>query len=177
MPQNEHTPPRVHINFEMHTLSVIVIVSIFSVVEASWPDGTYCLPMPPNQKCPSGWQKGVRKHDTEDYQGSMHCHKKRQGWVPYNVDLCRNLGWGFCCKTRNYPRTGKTWPRGAYCIFRKGGTCPKSFDSGRNLILTFFLKNNLNNCRNTHETCISFLTTRTERSIILISVQISVSYK
>ena len=117
--------------FKMITLSVLVTVTIFGLSEASWPDGRYCLPMPSSQICPSGWQKGVRDHDNEDDQGSSYCSIKRHGWVPYNKKLCRDLGWGFCCKTRdNYPSTGKTWPKGSYCIFRYGGSCPTGFDEG-----------------------------------------------
>ena len=113
-------------------ITLFAMVSIFSLGEASWPDGTYCLPMPSNQQCPYGWQKGERRHDTEDLNGSLYCDKKQHGWVPYHRDLCRDLGWGFCCKTQNnHPRTGKTWPRGSYCIFRKGGHCPTGFASGR----------------------------------------------
>ena len=114
----------------MITFSVLVTVTIFGLSEASWPDGKYCLPMPGSKVCPSGWKKGVREHDTEDLFGSFNCRIKRHGWVPYNKNLCRNLGWGFCCKTRNYPRRGKTWPRGSYCIFRYGGSCPRGFDKG-----------------------------------------------
>ena len=117
----------------MISLCVVFVASVFSLSEARvfWPDGKYCLPMPKNQQCPAGWSKGERYHDTEDFQGSSHCHKKKQGWVPYNFGLCRNLGWGFCCKTRDYPRTGKTWPKGSYCIFRKGGHCPPHFLGGK----------------------------------------------
>ena len=126
----------------MITPAVVVIVSIFSLGEAtSWPDGTYCLPMPSNGQCPRGWARGERRHDTEDDNCSSYCSKKQHGWVPYHSDLCRNLGWGFCCKTSN-GTTGNTWPRGSYCIFRKGGYCPTGFASGRNLISS--LSNNYN---------------------------------
>ena len=114
---------------------------MLSLSEAqSWPDGTYCLPKPRNSPCPSGWKTGHRHHDTEDRDGSMYCNVKRHGWVPYNTAWCRNLGWGFCCKTRaNYPPTGKTWPRGAYCIFKKGVSCPRGFSSGKKPIFANFL--------------------------------------
>ena len=115
----------------MIKFSLLVAVLIFGLSEASWPDGKYCLPMPRSQKCPSGWKTGERRHDTEDHHGSRYCGVKRHGWVPYNVDLCRNLGWRFCCKDKaNYPATRKTWPKGEYCIFRKGGLCPRGFASG-----------------------------------------------
>ena len=116
----------------MITFPFLVVVSIFGLSKASWPDGKYCLPMPTSQKCPSGWATGERRHDTEDHNGSKYCGVKKHGWVPYNRDLCRNLGWRFCCKVKtNCPATGKTWPKGKYCIFRKGGFCPKGFTSGR----------------------------------------------
>ena len=122
----------IQINFKMISLFVLITASIFSLSEAeSWPDGKYCLPMPRSQQCPTGWSKGIRQHDTEDNKGSSYCDRKKQGWVPYNINLCRNLGWGFCCKTQDYPRTGKAWPRGSYCIFRKGGHCPPHFHGGK----------------------------------------------
>ena len=135
MRPSERTHQGPNPNFKMITFSVFVALSMLSLSEAtrqSWPDGTYCLPRPRNHPCPSGWKTGLRQHDTEDRDGSKYCDVKRHGWVPYNTAWCRNLGWGFCCKTRaNYPPTGKTWPRGAYCIFRKGGSCPKGFNSGK----------------------------------------------
>ncbi|XP_028408616.1 uncharacterized protein LOC114531157 [Dendronephthya gigantea] len=114
--------------------TIIALIPFFFTLassQASWPDGRYCLPMPSNKQCPSGWSKGYRRHDMEDHDDHKYCDVKRHGWVPYNYDLCRNLGWGFCCKTReNSPRTEKQWPSGSYCIFRYGGSCPKNFASG-----------------------------------------------
>ena len=93
-----------------------------------WPRGQYCLPMPPNQGCPFGWAKGTRFHDSEDYSGSGH-YNQRHGHYPHLTSFGRNLGWGFCCKTHN-TLVQKSWPKGSYCIFRKGGSCPRSFDQG-----------------------------------------------
>ncbi|XP_028408615.1 uncharacterized protein LOC114531155 [Dendronephthya gigantea] len=119
----------------MKMTTVIALIPFFFLFALSqayqWPDGKYCLPMPLNRQCPPGWSEGYRRHDTEDFEGNKYCDVKRHGWVPYNYDLCNNPRWGFCCKTQeNYPRTGKQWPSGSYCIFRYGGTCPRNFASG-----------------------------------------------
>ena len=119
--------------FEMITLSVLVTVAVFGLSEACnniWPDGRYCLPMPGSQICPTGWKKGYRTHDNEDDNHALNCYAKVHGWVPYNTKHCKDLGWGFCCKTRSDYPTRKTWPKGSYCIFRYGGSCPTGFDEG-----------------------------------------------
>ncbi|XP_028397329.1 uncharacterized protein LOC114521112 [Dendronephthya gigantea] len=115
----------------MFSIFVLGTLSILGLSKASWPDGRYCLPMPSNRVCPSGWSKGYRRHDVEDDDQKTYCDARRHGWVPYNSNYCHNLRWGFCCKTRsNYPPTRKTWPKGAYCIFRYGGRCPRGFATG-----------------------------------------------
>lgn len=97
---------------------------------SNWPYGKYCLPMPANQGCPNNWVKGYRHHDSEDYSGSGY-HNVRNGHVPYLSSFGRNLGWGFCCKTANsHGGVSKSWPKGHYCIFRKGGHCPRGFGKG-----------------------------------------------
>ena len=115
----------------MISFSVLVIALFLSLSKASWPDGQYCLPMPSSKQCPSGWEAGYRGHDSNDEPPNAPCYNKRHGYVPYVFKFCKDLGWGFCCKTRssNYP--AKTfWPSGQYCIFQYGGSCPKGFDSG-----------------------------------------------
>ena len=99
-----------------------------TIATGSWPDGQYCLPMPSNQRCPVGWVQGSRHHDSEDYSGAGH-YNQRHGHVPHLTSFGRNLGWAFCCKVRN-PIVFKSWPKGSYCIFRKGGFCPRGFDQG-----------------------------------------------
>ena len=108
---------------------MLLAASFLSLSEASWPDGRYCLPMPPNKQCPSGWEAGYRRHDSDD-SGKKRCYNKRHGYAPHIFNYCQDLGWGFCCKTRSKYPPKKFWPRGQYCIFRRGGSCPTGFDHG-----------------------------------------------
>lgn len=101
------------------------------LAEGGWPDGQYCLPMPANQRCPIDWVKGYRYHDTQDFAAHNGYFNKRNGHVPHLSVFGRNLGWGFCCKVKtSYPIVQTSWPKGNYCIFRKGGVCPDGFDAG-----------------------------------------------
>ena len=97
-------------------------VSCFDVFPTAWPKGTYGLPMP-KSGCPQGsgftWHKGTRYHDTEDNKGSSDWSS------PY--DLAgradkNDMEQKFCMKTQSQP-TELSWPKGKYCVFKKG-SCP-----------------------------------------------------
>ena len=118
---------------------LITFLCIFVQCKARrWPDGKYCLPMPSNGKCPRGWRSGHRYHDMEDRLGGHYYYRKISGWVPKNSGLPRNIEWGFCCKgdckQNNYVHQRNPWPRGSYCIFRCGGSCPRNFHQGEKLV-------------------------------------------
>lgn len=95
---------------------------------STWPSGQYCLPMPHNEQCPRGWNKGYRHHDTENKNTANQKHNR----VPYLSNFGKDIGWGFCCKINYYswPWSYVLWPKGQYCIFRKGGYCPRGFNKG-----------------------------------------------
>jgi hypothetical protein len=104
-----------------------VILPIFVLTEALavWPVGQYCLPMPSNERCPFGWETGYRFQTTEG-------KNRVEGDQPYVATRGRDLGWGFCCKNRVAYSRAISWPKGNYCIFRKGGFCPPGFMEGMN---------------------------------------------
>lgn len=101
-----------------------------SRANSAWPEGQYCLPMPVNQICPVAWQKGYRLHHTEQDRTEGQSND-RSGHIPYVFKFERSLGWGFCCKSKiRYSFEAPSWPKGRYCIFRKGGYCPRGFNEG-----------------------------------------------
>ncbi|XP_028406004.1 uncharacterized protein LOC114528541 [Dendronephthya gigantea] len=109
----------------MIKLSVVLLIFTSTTTAAVWPEGQYCLPMPLNEQCPLGWERGYRVHSTEG-------NDTIRGEVPYvKRHAHRSLEWGFCCKTRvSYYRSNLKWPQGRYCVFRKGGFCPQEFIEG-----------------------------------------------
>nr|AIR07876.1 apextrin-like protein 1 [Branchiostoma japonicum] len=93
-----------------------------------WPTGTYGLPRT-NTGCPvaagARWRTGVRKHDTEDDDAS----NQWTNGLHFDGEFGRNnMKQKFCMKTSSGDGDGN-WPRGSYCIFKKGG-CPRGFQSG-----------------------------------------------
>ncbi|XP_078384191.1 uncharacterized protein LOC144666676 [Oculina patagonica] len=93
-------------------------------IPLTWPQGTYGLPMT-KSGCPEGsfWHKGTRFHDTF----------KSNSWSnPYDLAgraAKNDMEQKFCMKTEYYTSYySLPWPRGQYCIFRKGGACPAGFD-------------------------------------------------
>lgn len=113
----------------------LVFILLFVVFKsnATWPQGQYCLPMSVNQVCPVAWEKGYRYHDLEDNNDDGG-GQNRGGHAPYvKIKAGQDLGWGFCCKSRvryHYATAATAWPKGQYCIFRKGGFCPRAFHEG-----------------------------------------------
>lgn len=74
--------------------------------------------------CPEGgfWHKGTRYHDTEDSNSNNN-------WSdPYHLAgrvAKNNMEQKFCMKTLS--KTSKfdlPWPKGEYCIYKKGNRCP-----------------------------------------------------
>ena len=113
----------------MKSLLGAIFMVVCAQVSAIWPRGQYCLPMPSNQRCPLGWDDGYSFQTTEG-------NNSVQGAVPYVATRGQDLGWGFCCKTRVRYSSRRFWPKGRYCIFRKGGFCPRGFMEG---ITLFYL--------------------------------------
>ena len=96
-----------------------------------WPDGTYALPMP-SSGCPSGggedgfsWLTGYIEQDNEDFFNKNHCPSP---WV-FEGYCNKNLKIFYCIKTVTSSDRGIKWPKGSYCIVKKG-ECPTGFSEG-----------------------------------------------
>lgn len=92
-----------------------------------WPSGTYGLPRPRTGCPPSSddiwWETGWRFHDTEDKNPSNYASKS----FHMNATVHKNdINQSFCIATQD---KGKEWPRGQYCIYKKGA-CPKGLSEG-----------------------------------------------
>ena len=81
--------------------------------------------------CPSGggkfsWYKGYRHQDTEDIRNKNDKSHSLSLAGTFN----ENIRTYFCTKTDKTYDYGIKWPKGSYCIARKGGTCPTGFSNG-----------------------------------------------
>ena len=94
-------------------------------ITEEWPDGTYALPMP-RGGCPRRWSSGNRYQDTEDRRTrngkSSGIERKMRVYVGSNIRFY------YCVKTFR-GNAGYQWPRGTYCIAKKGN-CPRGFRYG-----------------------------------------------
>ena len=97
----------------------------------AWPDGAYSLPMP-KLGCPANggdfkWHEGSRYQDTEDDDSANSFSNP----LSLAGDFWRNnMKTHFCTKTDSRSDHGIAWPKGSYCIARKGGNCPSGFSEG-----------------------------------------------
>ena len=95
----------------------------------AWPDGTYSLPRS-RSGCPSGgaqftWHFGWRYHDTEDRRNRNRFSRPLTLYGSFGS----NIKVGYCTKTDTSKDYGLKWPKGSYCIAKKGA-CPSGFSSG-----------------------------------------------
>ena len=80
----------------------------------------------PQGGCPSRWSSGYRYQDTEDRRNS---NGKSSGIErKMKVVVGSNIRFYYCVKTVR-GNTGYRWPRGSYCIAKKG-SCPRGFRYG-----------------------------------------------
>ena len=94
-------------------------------IPLTWPKGTYGLPKP-KSGCPKGsnfpWHSGYRKHDTEDTDSNNKWSSPFDLAGPYYRN---NMFQNFCMKTKDTASVyNLPWPRGQYCINKKG-ECPE----------------------------------------------------
>ena len=94
-------------------------------IPLTWPRGTYGLPMP-KSGCPKGskfpWHQGYRKHDTEDTRANNSWSSPFDLAGPYDRN---DMSQAFCMKTKDTASDyNLPWPRGQYCILKKG-ECPE----------------------------------------------------
>ena len=98
-----------------------------------WPAGKYGLPMP-KSNCPNAkgfsWMRGHIYQDLEDGGDrttiSPHSHLQAHRALNDVMEF-------FCTKTDNttaLDSNRKPWPKGEYCIYRKGSGCPAGMLSG-----------------------------------------------
>ena len=79
----------------------------------------------PKSGCPKAtnfqWHEGTRYHDTQDGDAN-------NAWSTDSYHLAgraakNDMEQKFCMKTA--PGGSFNWPKGQYCIFKKGNNCPK----------------------------------------------------
>ncbi|XP_059145207.1 uncharacterized protein LOC131932330 [Physella acuta] len=99
-----------------------------------WPEGTYALLMP-QDGCPNNvgaiWTTGFRKFHTESTDRNYdHVSTVNHLRNPILERAGTNnfMYQHFCVSTTLSP--GAAWPRGSYCINRKGDKCPSGFETG-----------------------------------------------
>ncbi|KAK6185631.1 hypothetical protein SNE40_007823 [Patella caerulea] len=99
--------------------------------EYKWPSGHYTL-IAPHTGCPDGrfdegslthWSDGRNwhKYTWSEPKGRRLHLKGAHTWKRHTY---------YFCTSKNYSPLGGEWPRGSYCILRKGGECPIGFKSG-----------------------------------------------
>ena len=103
------------------------------VIQKTWPSGSYGLPKP-RSGCPrKQWREGFRYQDSENlentnfksngshFSGKVNPHGIRQ-------EFCIHM---------DTPGEKIPWPRGKYCIYRKGKTCPTGLQEGRDIAIAW----------------------------------------
>ncbi|CAD5111849.1 DgyrCDS1113 [Dimorphilus gyrociliatus] len=100
----------------------ICLISIQSAICVSeWPKGTYGIPEP-KTGCPIGFLPGSRTRMVNGYSTSKNLSLSEE----YN-SVHKTITMKFCMKTQ--VGKGPEWPRGTYCIYKKG-ECPLDFFQG-----------------------------------------------
>ncbi|CAG2254798.1 unnamed protein product [Mytilus edulis] len=112
--------------------TVLALFLVVACVHAvSWPQGKYTL-VKPNSGCPPGWAEGWRHQDNEDSDNKNALSSGHH----FSGSFGRNTRTNYCSKIKEEKVTDWTtwkivqWPKGTYCILRKGGKCPKGFANG-----------------------------------------------
>ena len=95
-------------------------------VPLTWPEGTYGLPMP-KTGCPE--QRGFSWHTGTRYQDTENTYTPNNHWSsPYDLAGAVDRSFmeqKFCLKTQSQTTDfSLSWPKGEYCIFKKGNKCP-----------------------------------------------------
>lgn len=109
------------------------LISVFSST-VLWPLGQYGLPMP-KSNCPTAhgfvWKRGNIYQDLEDNSNQTRISPQShlQAIILQSTNVMRN----FCIKTdmsTSLDTTRKKWPKGQYCIYQKGSSCPAGMSNG-----------------------------------------------
>ncbi|CAH3019574.1 unnamed protein product [Porites evermanni] len=92
-----------------------------------WPSGDYGLPKP-TSGCPDkNWREGFRYQDSENVQNTnlVSNGSHLSGRVSQH-----GVRQEFCMHHDTPAGESIPWPRGKYCIYRKGGKCPLGLSEG-----------------------------------------------
>ena len=100
------------------------------VIQNTWPSGSYGLPKP-RSGCPNKqWREGFRYQDSENLENINF--KSNGSHFSGKVSL-HGIRQEFCIHM-DTPGAKISWPRGKYCIYRKGKTCPTGLQEGMALL-------------------------------------------
>ena len=100
------------------------------VIQNTWPSGSYGLPKP-RSGCPNKqWREGFRYQDSENLENINF--KSNGSHFSGKVSL-HGIRQEFCIHM-DTPGAKISWPRGKYCIYRKGKTCPTGLQEGMTLL-------------------------------------------
>ena len=108
--------------FAAATIAPPVSAATTAPASLSWPRGTYSLPKAASG-CPSRFSSGCVYQDNEDSNNANRFSNAHliDGAFGRNIRMC------YC--TRQSSSGSTTWPRGQYCIAKKG-SCPSGFRTG-----------------------------------------------
>ncbi|KAJ7379176.1 hypothetical protein OS493_017675 [Desmophyllum pertusum] len=99
---------------------------VASIIQNTWPSGSYGLPKP-GSGCPNKqWREGFRYHDSENVENTNVKPNRSHLSGPVSPHGVRQE---FCIHM-DTPGKNIPWPRGKYCIYRKGETCPTGLLEG-----------------------------------------------
>ena len=130
--------PKLSIGLTSITLHAVFCLSPVSftdphvIIPNAWPDGTYSLPQVQSPlNCPNSgdqftWETGYRLQDTEDNDSNNHWSPSLHLSGYFGKSL---LGINYCTKVDKRNDYGIQWPKGSYCILKKGD-CPAGFNTG-----------------------------------------------
>ena len=101
------------------------ITSNLLKTRSQWPKGSYALPRPKNG-CPiaseNTWKFGYRLHDAK-FASSTKSHLRNTLSQLFFVEE-------FCSRSVSIERSEVTFPRGQYCVYKTGSSCPAGLKLG-----------------------------------------------
>ena len=111
----------------IHTnLFVFLFIAAVPKIQNTWPSGSYGLPKP-RSGCPyKEWREGFRYQDSENLENT---NLKSNGSHLSGQVSPHGIRQEFCVHI-DTPGEQIPWPRGKYCIYRKGKTCPTGLQEG-----------------------------------------------
>lgn len=100
-------------------------------IDYKWPNNKYALLAPDRNKCPNGWSAGYR---TQGVGGKVGFSSGITGRIGVNFKAsAKTITQHYCVKDmkKGDGGAGFEWPKGSYCIARRGKQCPeRAFEKG-----------------------------------------------